>query len=874
MKKILLLGLLCTLLMVCGTAAAQEPFAFDPDTGTITAYTGGEAVVTVPESIGGVPVRALGRAVFDQNNTVKEVTLPEGLTHILYNAFYFCENLEAVHLPSTLQAIDSYAFFSCGKLTTINLPPALVYIDDNAFAHCGALVDVRFTGAVPFIASTAFLQVPEGRRYVVPVQEQAAYEAMLGTVCIPEGDVQAIAPDTQVLFDPATGAVTGYAGYSADVAVPASIEGTPVTAVADRAFLTNQWVRRLTLPEGITSIGKQAFFGSTLGAVTLPGTLKSIGEEAFAAAQLMTLQLPNSLVDIGPSAFANGRFSEVTVPEGVTIIPEKAFSQCWKLETLMLPASLQQIGPQAFAGNNMLSYIVFAGNTPPDMAPDAFLDCVAIADIDIAWDADKKAAEAFQQAFTALGLPDGQFTVWRANPPGEPPYPVTATFVFDETTQLISGYKGTMDSMTMFWDHWKQDGSATLPVKGLGAGAFEGSTMKHFSVPHSNAFEIIGERAFADSQLESIYLFDSVTVIGREAFRGCVNLKEVVLPDSVQRIGEGAFKGCDSLERVVLPAGAELAGDLGLKPETVFITKDATDEQVTAMAASLDYPWYLTLPRVGEQSSFVPMPDTYVPNPEADFDFDPDTGAITGYSGSANVVVVPRAIGGVPVTAIQYPGFSNLTVLSVAQGTQDNVSLQQVILPETIRTISDSAFLSCTSLQRVDCYGPVDLVGIRAFEMCTSLTDVVFYNNVRELGLYAFNKCESLQTVQLGTKLAALPEGAFWGCGFAGELALDVPDIGPWAYKDCPGITAVRVSPAVQSIGDGVFQGMTALETVTFDRADPAILKDSTMPFDPTLTNLTLVLPADTPQDTVAAFESILQQNMLPSDGRAVLATP
>lgn len=121
MKRILALVLLCALLPVGLTALGEAAFTFDAKTGTITGYTGDGGVVQVPAAIDGVPVRVLGVGAFDQNSAITQVVLPEGLTHILSNAFYFCDNLETVQFPGTLQVVDSFAFLSCKQLTDLLL---------------------------------------------------------------------------------------------------------------------------------------------------------------------------------------------------------------------------------------------------------------------------------------------------------------------------------------------------------------------------------------------------------------------------------------------------------------------------------------------------------------------------------------------------------------------------------------------------------------------------------------------------------------------------------------------------------------------------------------------------------------------------------
>ena len=63
----------------------------------------------------------------------------------------------------------------------------------------------------------------------------------------------------------------------------------------------------ITLPNSVTSIGTDAFFGCRgLTTITLPNSLTSIGNDAFAACSgLTTITLPNSITSIGTTAFAN-----------------------------------------------------------------------------------------------------------------------------------------------------------------------------------------------------------------------------------------------------------------------------------------------------------------------------------------------------------------------------------------------------------------------------------------------------------------------------------------------------------------------------------------------------------------------------------------
>ncbi len=847
-----------------GIQAAENNFAFDPASGTISRYTGSDSAVVIPADIGGIPVRAIGAGAFDQNRILTRVVIPEGVTHINYNAFYFCENLAEVVLPQTLEAIDSYAFFNCTALKALRFPERLAYVGGSAFAGCSQLGDITFLGECPMISAAAFEGGPAGRQVTVPQEESAPYETALGQAVLAGGSVMRLdhtAPESAFAFE--GGHITGYTGSTAYVVVPDALGGMPVAGIAERAFFANPWLRRITLPAGVKSIGESAFFGTKLADVSLPEGLESIGKAAFGGVPLERISLPESLKNLGEGAFASAAFKEVRLPSQITTIPKEAFLRCWGLETAYFPSGLMEIGKRAFFDCDRMGYLVFAGATPPAIAPDAFSECDKIADIDIATTGTRQDAQAFQDAFLAAGLPQGSFSVWRADPANLPSYDTNAKSSINEDTGLITSYAGPQKDVAMFWTHWNAAGTQTLDVKGVADGLFEGSDITSFYVPHSNQFESIGKRAFADSALTSIHLFDSVKTIGDEAFAGCKDLSAITLPAGIS-LGHGVFNGCDALSRLVIPADALIAGDLGLPPEKLYITASATDEQRQAIQSALNIPWYLTLPREGEALAFARMPDSFVPGEAQDFEFDPQTGTLTKYVGSQPTVVIPREIGGVAVKAIGELAFSNLTVLSVLEGSADNTSLSQVVIPETITQIADSAFLNCKTLTRVECFGPVERVGIRAFEQCDMLEEIIFHNGVKALDLYAFNLCKSLKKAELGSAIQALPEGVFFGCGFEGNLVLSIPVIGNSAFRNCAQVTALHILPSVQDIAEGAFLGMAGLKEVYFESGNPQVLGDYRFQFDEQAGSVNICLPESATDEQLQAFITKMDQNRLP----------
>ena len=115
-----------------------------------------------------------------------------------------------------------------------------------------------------------------------------------------------------------------------------------------------------------------------------------------------------------------------------------------------------------------------------------------------------------------------------------------------------------------------------------------------------------------------------------------------------------------------------------------------------------------------------------------------DEATITGYTGSAERLVIPSELGGKPVTAIGEKAF------------YQNKTITSVKIPEGVTSIKDSAFAYCSSLTEVTIPEGVMSIEITAFRNCSSLTEVTIPKSVTSIGWGAFVECDALTTVHYG----------------------------------------------------------------------------------------------------------------------------
>jgi hypothetical protein len=270
----------------------------------ITAYTGNDRDVQIPEQINEIPVVGIGNGVFARKDLTK-VTIPDSVTSIGIGAFWGTY-LEDIVIPNNVRFIDQDAFLMTSGLLIITIP-ADVTIKLNTS-------EIRFVSDPKSDAFVDYYNSSGKRAGTYAYVDDEWYSAVRQ---IQDGNFNVLIVENRAC-------ILHYTGNEKSVHIPDAFEGYPVTTIMPSAFW-NKGLTDINIPDTVTGIGSSAFSKNELSNVMLPDNLLYIDGLAFSANKLSHVTIPNNVFIIGMNAFRSNELTSVVISNNITSLEEWPF---------------------------------------------------------------------------------------------------------------------------------------------------------------------------------------------------------------------------------------------------------------------------------------------------------------------------------------------------------------------------------------------------------------------------------------------------------------------------------------------------------------------------------------------------------------------
>ena len=218
---------------------------------SVSAYKGEGGAITLPTSatINDIDysITSVG-AAFTGNVKITDVTIPEGYDTIDVSAFEGCTNLKSVTIPGSMTMISSSAFKDCPNLETITFTDdtaSSLSVKNDIFANCTSLTSINLPKRLSS-ASNNFLRGCTA----------------LTSISIADGAEKFTVSDN-VLYDVSedTAAIVAYpfGKTETEFTIPTEINNKTVAEIAMHLFRENGTLKKITVPDTVTTIGGFAF---------------------------------------------------------------------------------------------------------------------------------------------------------------------------------------------------------------------------------------------------------------------------------------------------------------------------------------------------------------------------------------------------------------------------------------------------------------------------------------------------------------------------------------------------------------------------------------------------------------------------------------
>ena len=690
--------------------------------------------------------------VFGQSE-ITSVTLPETLKHIGIASFALCPNLTTLVIPASVTSIGMSAFYGSAftSITITDMSDWMLEADGDMMSLDEVITAMQEYEGIDLTDPTIMAQMLIG-------------EGGFASWFKPEPF-----PTDWLVYDSVTlsyHVTKGTSSLPAFAMIPSTYnDGTNgelnVTHIDDNTFANS--TSRIILPSTLTTIGANAFNGSTISSITFPTSIASIGANAFMnCANLTEINLNgcSQLTSID-GCFDGNYVTYISLDStGITNLDLSNFTKLASLNVsntnittvdLSGCASLTSI-PSFGKGLTSINLSGCTGLTGIGQGP--FYECGLLTSIDLSGCTN----------LTSIG-----------------------THAFNNCIGLTSVILPSSLTKMGEYAFYKCSGLTSIDLSGC----------------------------------------TGLTSIGNGVFSGCSGLTSIILPSSITSIGVTAFSNCYALSEVYnlssinITIGSTDNGYIGRYAKVIHTSLDA-ESRIQTIDNVHYYVYGTDFIAIGPTSRYTITSVTLDSRTTSISDntfngcyalaevYNLSSLTITngstsnGYVGYYAKVIHTNLDENSRIQAInniQYYVYEN-DFIALAP---TNRNITSATLDSRTTEINQYVFYNCKRLTSIDLSGCTSLtnIGDRAFYGCSKLTsaDLNQCNSLTTIGNSAFNDCIGLTSITLPGSLTS---------------------IGDYAFETCRGLTSVVIPASVTSIGTYVFRYCGGLESIVVESGNTA----------------------------------------------------
>ena len=478
--------------------------------------------------------------LYQYQGAEKDVIIPQGVTHIAYNAFMDCEHVQSITIPQGVTHIERYAFRDCPHLQSLTIPESVIHIEKEAFPkktelcqcilapasedqeQCKMLLNALGTINLAFsflsdtLETNAILLTRLKTRMInqkfrerfIPWLIDENHTAVLHRLLSITKKISVEELDFYIKISETMPEIRTLLLEHKNKRYPREVLEKMEEIQLEKELGLRE--KTLTDYKKIFSVKKEnntyliTKYHAEKESVYIPGKINGLsvklGEKVFYGNSYVTdIFLEEGITEIGNHAFAFClKLQNLTIPDSVTVIGKSAFQSCINLQTVSMPRCLKKLGDSAFHHCNCLQNIVIPEGLT-QIGDFTFHNCTNLKEV------------MLPQGVTKIG---------------------TRAFAYCENLQSAI----LPDSITEI------DQQAFLFCKSL----------KSVILP-KRLTEISVSLFLGCESLMRVSLPDGITRIDDSAFCRCSDLQNISLPNGLKSIGKSAFFGCIHLERFIIP---------------------------------------------------------------------------------------------------------------------------------------------------------------------------------------------------------------------------------------------------------------------------------------------------------------------------------